>query len=255
VGYIHNFNDLTSCIDQYFRGDAAALDAYSMYIIPQGYSSKVDDYASLALTSYQDYIFFKLIVLLRTQDDYFSNHLDQCMRNRNIWNLRVELVSRNVKPPLFRRRQLCGEIHGQPGFWEWNGLSASTNSEDCICIAGYEPVTVDSGRWTDTVKCYPCLNGTFRAGGSLGRCVPCTDISNEYAPYLAMTECICKPGYVRSDISVLCEPAGEVYKNYISSAPSWYAVISVELNVIIIASSISVAFLVGLILFIYFLWK
>lgn len=255
VGYIHNFNDLTSCIDQYFRGDAAALDAYSMYIIPQGYSSKVDDYASLALTSYQDYIFFKLIVLLRTQDDYFSNHLDQCMRNRNIWNLRVELVSRNVKPPLFRRRQLCGEIHGQPGFWEWNGLSASTNSEDCICIAGYEPVTVDSGRWTDTVKCYPCLNGTFRAGGSLGRCVPCTDISNEYAPYLAMTECICKPGYVRSDISMLCEPAGEVYKNYISSAPSWYAVISVELNVIIIASSISVAFLVGLILFIYFLWK
>ena len=199
----------------------------------------------------ENFIFFKLIVHLKQKDNYFQNKIDSCMRSGSIlFQLNYDLIARNFRPPLYRERINCGERNNQPGFWEWNGFSDSS-LEDCICISGYEPVGVDEGRWRDSIKCYPCLNGTHRKQGSVGRCIPCVDKEREYAPYLAMSECICKPGYVRSLVSLRCELATKEYAAFYSKVPEWYSVMSVPFNVIIISCSVSLVILILLSIFIY----
>jgi hypothetical protein len=62
----------------------------------------------------------------------------------------------------------------------------------CACVAGYE--AVDMGG-LGGVRCLPCLNGTFRAPYTMGRCVACPRDLFVHAPFLGMTTCVCMPGY------------------------------------------------------------
>lgn len=247
-GYVHNYLDFETCIKAYVQEQQ---DAYTIYIIPRGYSSGVDFISSSALIKNEHLIFFKLIVHLKQRDIYFQNNIDSCLRGRNaLIDVHYDLIVNNFRPSLYREKINCGEKNNQPGFWEWNGFS-DPSLEECTCIAGYEPVGVDEGRWRDSIKCYPCLNGTHRKQGSVGRCIPCLDKEREYAPYLAMSECICKPGYVKSLVSLRCELATKEYAAFYSKVPEWYSVMSVQFNVIIITCSISIVILILLSIFIY----
>jgi len=82
------------------------------------------------------------------------------MKYRNVpFSITYSLIQKSFRPTLYREKKNCGILNRQSGFWEWNGL-VDSQLEECTCIPGYEPVSVDEGQWTTSIKCYPCLNGT-----------------------------------------------------------------------------------------------
>jgi len=78
-----------------------------------------------------------------------------------------------------------------PVFQEWNGLSEGASS--CTCIAGYE--FISTSLWGPR-QCFACLNGTVRPKGSANGCTASCG-TNEEAPYMGMSACICVRGYSR----------------------------------------------------------
>jgi hypothetical protein len=125
----------------------------------------------------------------------FQKDLKYCMEHRGfIFDHRAEHITDTTSFNLLasqrafnvRVERSCGNK-----YWEWNGdFSGLIGS--CTCIAGYEPIkTID---WN--LQCFPCINGTHRPRHFNGGCIPCSG-TNEEAPYLGMSECICKGGYLR----------------------------------------------------------
>jgi len=81
---------------------------------------------------------------------------------------------------------------------EWPGTDTSGN---CVCIAGY---SYSQDPKTGLMVCVPCLNGTFRARWTPDKCIPCKS-NNSYAPWMAMSHCICLDGFYNSSDNG-CQP-------------------------------------------------
>ena len=124
---------------------------------------------------------------------------------------RVEVIDTNPAA-VVRQALSCGGRH-----WEWDDAAA-----DCACVAGYELLVSDLD---GAAHCMPCRNGTVRAKGLPGGCVPCLADAFQEAPYMGMAACACRAGYAADPVTGACSAAAAAFGG---GAPGWYAPASAE---------------------------
>ena len=88
----------------------------------------------------------------------------------------------------------------------------SDAAQACVCVAGYQTVL-----YRGWALCVPCPNGTVRPQYATGGCVGC-NITGSYAPWLAMSACVCTP-----DLYPVVSSGGELLACYAQPSPSYYA--------------------------------
>ena len=123
-----------------------------------------------------------------------------------------------------------------PMNWEWSATNAL--GLDCICIPGYSTI-----QFQGYLVCVPCMNGTMRAKGSPDQCVPCED-NHSYAPWMAMSHCICLEGYYLDPAEGVCLPIGNGFYMYNTlSSPLIMISLSLSLGLVCLLGSIIISFL------------
>jgi hypothetical protein len=240
-GVFDSLDKLQACIDNFFDPFYPGQAHHVVYTIPEDYSS-----FQLHATDIEqsNSLFWNWLIVVRKNDNIII-HIVNCMKDVDFKILKINTIKSEFEPENLKVNTDCGILYDQPGYWEWNGEKGS--DEDCVCIAGHEPISpwnLGFYNLPRSQKCFPCLNGTHRSRHSKRLCIPCADTTREYAPYVGMDKCICKPDYMYSNRSGRCELYSELNQEYalFQISPSWYT----DLSNTYIAIFITISIVVGI---------
>jgi hypothetical protein len=258
-GYFHSLQNLQTCLSK-------TSVEYLLYVIPVETSTYLQN-LNLKENVMSNYA-WSWILILNAKDGYIMGNLLFCVQendflfsamNNEIRNpsYRYEIAAYSFRTNMVRIRRTCDEISGQPGMWEWNGLTID-NEEACVCKGGYEALVSYFSGNEFNLKCFPCLNGTHRPPkhSSLQCLQSCPYPEREHAPYLGMSYCICRPGYIFNQYTKKCETKEEIEsflpmnsQDEVENRPLWFDFVK-EFNNFIIFTSV----LFGVTVFLFFVF-
>lgn len=244
-GYFHSLENLQSCLKTFQVEPHLYVLSIESSVYLQSLRMKTNDKKNYP---------WNWILVYESKDNSIMQGIAKCVSDLDFFSSRkysdIQLieydfnVAGNVngfRTSAIRIRQTCDEIYMQPGLWEWNGL-ASDNEEDCVCKGGYESLNSAFIGNSLNYKCFPCLNGTHRPPKhpSLLCLQSCPYPEREHAPYIGMSYCICRPGYILNQYTKKCETKEEIdsflptnSQDFAPKAPQWFEFIKDFNNFII----------------------